>query len=195
MKSVYEQNVPVAAHIIIGQLQATDEPRQLACAKAQNMALAAVQTKWVMRLADDDWLTPRAVKLLLEEEDRADVIYSAERRGAGGIRNVNDWSQSKLVEHFKHADIMGPSGEMYRTSVLRSVGGWPTDFRNGHFHHPYVSDCLAIWEDFALRAILARFKARFRYVDYPTWSVGDDAPSRIGDGRYDWAPCNSSATG
>jgi hypothetical protein len=195
VKSVYAQNVPVTAHIIIGQLQATDEPRQLACAKAQNMALRAVETEWVMRLADDDWLTNRAVKLLLEEEDRADVIYSAERRGAGGIRNVNDWSRSRLNEHFRTADIMGPSGDMYRTTWLRQIGGWTTDFHHGHFHHPGVPYCLAIWEDFATRAVLAYTGARFRYVDYPTWSVGDDAPSRIGDGRYDWQPCPVSATG
>jgi hypothetical protein len=194
MRSVYEQETPAYAHIIVAQHQATREPRQVACARAQNMALAAVETEWALRLADDDWLGPRAIKLLLEEADRGDVIYSAERRGAGGIRNVNDWSRNKLVEHFKTSDIMGPSGDMYHTGILRSIGGWTTDFRHGHFHHPLVPYCLAIWEDFATRAVLAYTGARFRYVDYPTWSVGDDAPSRIGDGRYDWSPCPSVAT-
>jgi Glycosyl transferase family 2 len=170
-------------------------PRQVACAYAQNTALAAVTTEWVMRLADDDWLLPRAIRLLLEEAHHADVIFAPSHNGAGGIRNVNDWSQAKLVEWLKHSDVMGPSGELYRTEVLRRWGGWPTDFHHGHFHHFQVPYCLSIWEDFAIRSALAYCGARFRYVDYPTWCVGDDAPSRIGDGRYDWSPCPSLATG
>lgn len=192
---MYEQETPAFAHIIVAQHQATTEPRQLACAKAQNMALSAVQTEWVLRLADDDWLGPRAIKLLLAESRDADVVFSAERRGAGGIRNVNDWSQTKLAEYLRTSDVMGPSGDMYRTEFLRSIGGWTTNFHDGHFHHSLVPYCLAIWEDFATRATLAYVGARFHYVDYPTWSVGDDAPSRIGDGRYEWSPCPSVATG
>lgn len=179
------------SHVIVAQRQATDEPRQLACARAQNEALAAVQTEWVMRLADDDWLMPRATRLLTEAGREADVVFAPSHNGAGGIRNVNDWSYAKLTEWFKHSDVMGPSGDMYRTDFLRSIGGWTTNFHHGHFHHSLVPYCLAIWEDFATRAVLAYTGARFHYVDYPTWSVGDDAPSRIGDGRYDWVPCSS----
>ena len=115
---MYEQETPAFAHIIVAQHQATTGPRQLACAKAQNMALSAVQTEWVLRLADDDWLGPRAIKLLLAESRDADVVFSAERRGAGGIRNVNDWSQTKLAEYLRTSDVMGPSGDMYRTELL-----------------------------------------------------------------------------
>lgn len=93
--------------------RAEGRPRQVALAEAQNLALRAVETTWVMRLADDDWLTPGAIEALLEEQYEADVIYGEELYGKAGITDVNGYYPKALAEFFRHHDTGQASGDLY----------------------------------------------------------------------------------
>lgn len=180
LERTYEQVPPPAAHLVVGMQRATDEPRQVALAKAQNLALKAVETTWVMRLADDDWLPVAAMAILLEYQYEADVIYGEELYGKAGITDVNGYSPKALAEFFRHHDTGQASGDLYRTKALRAIGGWVTDFNGNHFHHPMSEYCLAVFEDAATRAVLAQAGYRFRYAPFATWVAGIDTPDRIG---------------
>lgn len=180
MSSVYNQTVPPAEHFVVGEQRATDEPRQVALAKAQNLALSAVRTTWVLRLADDDWLTPGAIEALLEEQYNGDVIYGPDRDGAAGLTDVNGYSPQALAEFMRLHDTGQSSGDLYRTKVLRSIGGWVTEWTGNHFHHPMSPNCLHVFEDAATRAVLAYAGFRFRYITAPTYVAGTGTPDRIG---------------
>jgi hypothetical protein len=169
--------------------RATEEPRQVALAKAQNQALTAVQTTWVMRLADDDYLTEQAIEALLEEQYNVDVIYGEEATGKAGITDVNGFSPQALAEFMRLSDTGQSSGDLYRTKVLRSIGGWVTDFNGNHFHHKLSPNCLHTFEDAATRAVLAHAGFRFRYIPVPTYVAGVDTPDRIGSTPAPLTPC------
>jgi hypothetical protein len=189
LESVYNQTMPPIAHIVVAQQRATDEPRPVALAKAQNKALRAVTTEWVMRLADDDWLTPLALERLMCEQYIADVIYGYDKDKVAPMINVNGYSAVALAEFFHNCDTGQASGDLYRTRTLRAIGGWTTEFNGNHFHHPMSTYCLRTYEDAATRAVLAQAGARFRYVDFPTWIAGTNTPDRIGSTPAPLVPC------
>jgi hypothetical protein len=189
MDSVYEQTLPPRAHIIVAMQRATDEPRQVALAKAQNQALTAVQTTWVMRLADDDWLTPKAIAKLLEHQYDYDLVYGPDRDKVAPMIDVNGMAPNALAEHMRLSDTGQASGDIYRTKALRSIGGWVTEWTGNHFHHPMTPNCLHTFEDAATRAVLAYCGFRFHYIDYPTWVAGTNTPDRIGSHPAPLTPC------
>lgn len=180
LSSVYHQTTPPSAHLVVAQQRAEEEPRQVALARAQNHLLSAVQTTWVIRLADDDWLTPGAVEALLDASDEADVVYGPDRDGVATVEDVSGLSPLALAEFVRHRDTNQAGGDMYRVKALRAIGGWTTEWRNGHFHHPMAPFCLHPYEDRATRAVLAVAGFRFRYIGHPTWVAGTDTPDRIG---------------
>ena len=180
LSSVYGQTVPPQAHVVVAMQRASGEPRQVALAKAQNQALRAVTTTWVMRLADDDWLTPGAIEALLEEQYSADVIYGPDLEGVAPMVDVNGYSPKALAEFMRLCDTGQASGDLYRTKVLRSIGGWTTEWTGNHFHHPMSPNCLHVFEDAATRAVLAYAGFRFRYISAPTYVAGTGTPDRIG---------------
>jgi hypothetical protein len=169
--------------------RAEDRPRQVALAEAQNLALRTVDTTWVMRLADDDWLAPGAIEALLSEQYDADIIYGEELNGLAGITDVNGFSPQALAEFMRLSDTGQSSGDLYRTKVLRSIGGWVTDFNGNHFHHKLSPNCLHTFEDAATRAVLAHAGFRFRYIPVPTYVAGVDTPDRIGSTPAPLTPC------
>jgi hypothetical protein len=189
LESVYSQSRPPVAHIVIAQQRATDEPRPVALARAQNQALRAVCTDWVMRLADDDWLTPKAIEMMMVYQYDDDVIYGPDRDEVAPMINVNGYSPVALAEFFRTCDTGQASGDLYRTRTLRAIGGWTTDFNGNHFHHSMSSYCLRTYEDAATRAVLAQAGARFRHVAYPTWVAGTTTPDRIGSTPAPLVPC------
>jgi glycosyltransferase involved in cell wall biosynthesis len=189
LESVYAQTVPVAGHIIVAQQRAVGIPRQLACARAQNLALAAVETPWVVRLEDDDQLTPGAVEALLGCAGDADVVYGPEANGVCGVEDLNGYTAPAMVEFFRHLDTGQASGDMYRTVRLQLIGGWVTNWHRDHFHHSRSRWCLHPYEDRATRAVLAQVGCRFRYCPTPTWVAGVDGPDRIGQQQFSWQAC------
>lgn len=180
LASVYHQTVPPFVHLVVAMQRASDEPRPVAVAKAQNMALKAVETTWVLRLADDDWLTPQAIESLMHATWDADVIYAPDRDGVAGMVNVNGMSPKSLAAFYVNHDTGQASGDLYHIKALRAVGGWVTEYSNGHFHHPMAPFCLHPFEDRATRAVLAHAGFRFRYIEHPTWVAGLSTPDRIG---------------
>jgi len=189
LQSVYWQTVPPAAHLVVAQQKATDGPRPVAVAQGQNQALSTVRTTWVLRLADDDWLTPQAIEKLLEAADQADVVYGPDRDGVAGMTDVNGWDAERLTGFYPEHDVGPQSGDLYRTKALRSIGGWCTEWVNGHFHHPMVPVCLLPYEDSATRCVLAYCGFRFRYISYPTWVMGQTTPDRISNVPVPLTPC------
>jgi glycosyltransferase involved in cell wall biosynthesis len=181
LDSVYWQSTPPVAHVVIAKQRATDEPRQVALARAQNQALRAVETEWVLRLADDDWLMPTAIEALLAHQYEADVIYGPDRDEVAPMIDLNGYSPSALAEFFRTGDSGQASGDLYRVRALRAVGGWTTDWTGNHFHHAMSKYCLRPYEDAATRAVLAQAGYRFRYITTPTWAAGLYTPDRIGD--------------
>lgn len=173
----------------MAQQKAVDEPRQVALARAQNLALQAVTTEWVLRLADDDQLVPESVARLIAASDCADVVYGNEAQGACGIIDLNGYSSQSVTEFFHLNDTGQASGDLYRTCILREIRGWVTDWHRNHFHH-YASEwCLHPYEDRATRSVLAQVGAHFRMTSEPTWIAGLDTPDRIGQTPLSWQAC------
>ena len=173
----------------MAQQKAVDEPRQVALARAQNLALQAVTTEWVLRLADDDALVPSAVERLIAASEATDIVYGPEANDVCGVIDLNGYSQSSVVEFFRHHDTGQASGDMYRTTVLREVRGWCTDWHRNHFHHFSSEWCLHPYEDRATRSVLAQVGAHFRMTSEPTWIAGLDTPDRIGQTPLSWQAC------
>jgi len=165
---------------VAAEAKATGPSRPVAIARAQNALLAAVETEWVLRLADDDQLTYNAVELLLAASDGADVVYGPDRDGKAGITDVSGMGRSALVRFMFDGDTGEASGTLIRTEKLRSIGGFVTEWYGGHFHHAAVGSCLHYYEDRATRQVLALMGARFKMAAGPTWVVGLDGPDRVG---------------
>jgi len=182
LSSIYAQSAPPMAHIIVAQQQAVGIPRQVAVSLAQNQALSDVRTTWVLRCADDDWLTPLAIEKLLAAADDADIVYGPDRDEVAPMVDVNGYNPQSLAHFFTEHDTGQASGDLYRTKALRAIGGWPTEWTGNHFHHPMTPHCLHVFEDAAARAVLAHCGFRFKYIGYPTWVAGLSTPDRIGAG-------------
>ena len=180
LESVYRQTVPVRRHLIAAEAKATDQPRPVAIAQAQNALLAGVDTEWVLRLADDDELTENAVELLLAASEGADVVYGPDRDGQAGVTDVSGMGYGALCRFMEGADTGEASGTLMRTEFLRKIGGFVTNWRNGHFHHPWIDVCLHYFEDRATRQVLAMSGATFRMAAGPVWVAGLDGPDRVG---------------
>ena len=106
-------------------------------AGAQNFALPQVQTQWVMAIDADTILAPDAIEKLAAAFTDADVVAAS---GMVLPRNVHTiWERGRYVEYlfafnfykqvqdyYEKPLISSGCFSMYRTSALKSCGGWPS---------------------------------------------------------------------
>jgi hypothetical protein len=179
LTSVYDQLEPVAKHLVCAMLPGS--PATVECARAQNDLLPAVGTPWVMRLADDDQLLPHHTRTVLPYLHNnlfaPDVVYTYEASGNRPRFDCTGWPQDTLIEALEEANFFDASGAVIRTDKLLSVGGWPTEWEDGHF-----AGTKAYYEDWACWLALARAGARFVCVPEPTWVYDDGPHPRISTG-------------
>jgi len=181
LRSVYDQSRPVVEHIVVAQRKTTTEPAQVACARAQNTALAAVTTPWVVRLADDDELLPNAVLNLMVWAEDHDVVYGYEVAGNRQFLDYTTMDRAWLLAELGQRNGLDGSGTLVRTEALEDVGGWPTRWEDGAFQGNAFEGRLAPYEDWALWLMLARHGYRFKAVYAPTWRMGVGDHGRISD--------------
>ena len=113
--------------------------KNLGQSKAQNIALALVNTPYMLQLDSDDWLLPHALETLLNEfKKQPDDVAVV----SGNIQIVNE--ETEYLKHNDNQSItfirrgrffkdrydfllsnMSLWPRCYRTSALRKVGGWP----------------------------------------------------------------------
>ncbi|GBF72150.1 hypothetical protein PA598K_00387 [Paenibacillus sp. 598K] len=126
---------------------------------ALNTALSVVAAPWVLELDADDWLDPGALTSLLRHAKAASeetaLIYGAyeewRETRSGGLRYAGRRS------HAPHRRQLLGTGypvapRLYRTALVREVGGWPVDDPHGG----------RLYEDFRMLLLLGR---RYRLLD------------------------------
>ena len=174
LESVYAQTVEVEAHLVLAQSCTEGTPSPVHCAQMQNALLRSVTSEWTMRLADDDLLLPEHIATLqpwFAKIYRADVIYSWDQSANRPRWNANNLSHDRLLAAFEKTSWIDGSAVAIRTSLLRSIGGWPAKYVgtppfHGHFQgFPAAVTC----EDHACFLALARAGAHFVCVPEETW--------------------------
>ena len=171
--SVFAQTHEVEGHVIYAQscTEGLWPPHHVAL--QQNVALAAVETTWTMRLADDDKLLPNHIETLEPYFDSADVIYSYDATDNLPRFDCTSMPQADLIDKLSTYNWIDGSAVAIRTEALRDVGGWPTDWdgnhhrRGGKFHSTGLPA-----EDWSCFFSLAKLGARFRCVPALTWEYG-----------------------
>ncbi len=165
--SVNAQTVPVAAHLVRCQRPSGAAAAHLG--SQFNALLRAVDTEWVAVLADDDLWLPHFVATVEPYADAADVLYAWDTDAMQPRLDCTDWSQERLVSHLNLANFIAANA-VIRASVLRDVGGWPTEWTGGSWRdggHFIGSPAFA--EDWELWRRLAAVGARFRCVPVVAW--------------------------
>jgi len=173
IESVQSQTSPVETHLIRVQ-----QPPQGALSSAHlaaqlNALLAAVDTQWVAPLGDDDIYLPNHVEKIQPHLNQdADVVYSWPKHEHENFRiDVSDWPPAHVALLLQERNFIRTTITM-RTELVRRVGGWPGEYRDGVFTETGVP-----YEDWDLLIRLARAGARFRCVPFETWVY------RVGDWR------------
>lgn len=177
--SVYAQTTEVEAHLVLAQSCTEGLPSPVHCAQMQNKLLAAVDTEWTMRLADDDLLLPHHVETLLPYLELADVVYSWDESGNRPRWNANVLSQQALVAAFAETSWIDGSAVAIRTSWLRKIGGWPSQYEGTPPFHGHFKGMKATCEDWAAFYLLAEAGARFLCLPEETWVYRAGAWPRI----------------
>jgi hypothetical protein len=193
MESVQVQISPFDAHLIRVQQPPKDVLSLVHISSQLNALLSAVDTEWVAPLCDDDVYLPDHVeKIQPYLKPDADVVYS-------WARDEYDENRVDLSEvpPDKVAFLLGQrnfirSTITIRTEVLRRIGGWAHEYREGKF-----GGTGAEFEDWDLLIRLARAGARFRCAPFETWIYrsgnwrrtltwkGEDTPGfRVVSARY-----------
>ena len=126
MRSVYGQSVPVARQVISAHLPTSTEPAMVHYSKAKNRMLPGVKTAWVAVLNDDDFWLPNHVAQILPYLKDADVIYTFESGNTRPRVNINQWTREQVIRQITFGNIIDGNSAI-RTSLLRKVGGFPTD--------------------------------------------------------------------
>jgi hypothetical protein len=186
--SVYRQYQPVEAHLIMAQPPQHGIVSTVHCAMQQNLLLKAVETPWVMRLADDDQLLPNHVDTimpLLLCEDAPDVVYTYDANMLRPRVDCSDLSQEELITTLRRMNWIDGSAVVMRTEMLLKIGGWPTEWegppptKGGHFKGlPEQIN----FEDWAAFYLMAKEGARFMCIRQFTWLYGAGAWPRISMG-------------
>ena len=181
LKSVYAQTLEVECHLVMAQSCSEGLQPTLHVGLQQNLLLRAVETEWVMRLADDDQLLPIHVGTLMAEAVDADVIYSYDASKNRPWLDCNEWGQEKIALEIEDYNWIDGSAVLIRTELLKQVGGYPTDwvgnnedYREGHFEG-MKANC----DDWGAWVRLARIGARFKCIPEPTWRYGSGEWTRI----------------
>src|SRR5208283_202899 len=155
-------------------------------AAQQNHILAAVQSEFAMRLADDDQLLPHHIATVLPHLDAADVIYTYDANHDRPRVNSNGIGQDELIAKFAHENWIDASAAVVRTNLLRQVGGWPTNWEGpvGFFAGGHYAGTNINCEDWAAWYHLACIGARFLCIPEDTWryGVGDWGRSSTNNG-------------
>jgi hypothetical protein len=173
MESVQTQTSPVEAHLIRVQQPPLGALSPAHAATQLNALLAAVDTEWVAPLGDDDIYLPYHVEKIQPHLGQdVDVVYSWAKYEYEHFRvDVSDWTPSQVARRLEQRNFIR-STITIRTELLRRVGGWSSERRDGVFRETGVQ-----WEDWDLLIRLARAGGRFRCVPLETWEY------RIGDWR------------
>jgi hypothetical protein len=171
--SVQTQTSPVEAHLIRVQQPPRNVLSPTHSAAQLNALLAAVDTEWVAPLGDDDIYFPHHVaKIRPHLEHDVDVVYSWAKDEYDYFRiDVSDWTPAQVARRLEDGNFIR-STITIRTELLRQIGGWAGEFRDGVFTETGVP-----YEDWDLLIRLARAGGRFRCVPFETWHY------RIGDWR------------
>jgi hypothetical protein len=171
--SVQAQTSPVEAHLIRVQQPPRDVLSPTHSAAQLNALLAAVDSEWVAPLGDDDIYFPHHVaKIEPHLGPDADVVYSWAKDEYDYFRiDVSDWTPAQVARRLEEGNFIR-STITIRTELLRRIGGWTGDYRDGVFTETGVP-----YEDWDLLIRLARAGGRFRCVPFETWHY------RIGDWR------------
>jgi hypothetical protein len=181
LDSVDAQTEPVTTHLVCAEPPVPGMPATVHCALMQNSLLPAVRTEWTMRLADDDRLLPHHVATVLpwlhNRLFAPDVVYTWDAGGDRPRIDCTGWDRDDLVEALEEANFFDASGACVRTEALLEVGGWPTEWEDGHF-----VGTRAIFEDWACWLALARAGRRFVCVPEPTWIYDAGDHPRISTG-------------
>ncbi len=193
IESVQIQTSPVEAHLIRVQEPPLGVLSSAHLAVQLNALLAAVDTEWVAPLGDDDIYLPHHVeKIRPYLEQDVDVVYSWAKDEYEPFRvDVSGWPPSQVARTLEECNFIRSTITM-RTELLRRVGGWTSEHRDGVFTETGVP-----YEDWDLLIRLARAGARFRCVPFETWVYrlgnwrriltleDDEAPDfRVLDARY-----------
>ena len=173
--SVFAQTREAEGHIIFAQSCTEGLWPPHHCALQQNVALAAVETEFCMRLADDDKLLPHHIETLEPFFDSYDVIYSYDVGDNRPRVDCTNWPQDELTAKMFEANWIDGSAVAIRTEALKEIGGWPTDWSGEHHMHggKFISTGLPA-EDWSAFFSLASIGAKFRCVPELTWRYGVD---------------------
>ena len=165
IESVQIQTSPVEAHLIRVQRPPLGVLSSAHLAVQLNALLAAVDTEWVAPLCDDDIYLPHHVeKIRPYLEQDADVVYSWAKDEYEPFRvDASGWPPSQVARSLEEVNFIRSTVTM-RTELLRHIGGWRSERRDGVFSETGVP-----YEDWDLLIRLARAGARFRCVPFETW--------------------------
>lgn len=173
IESVQLQIPPVEAHLIRVQQPPPGALSSVHLAEQHNALLTAVDTEWVATLNDDDIYFPdhtEKIRPYLEQD--ADVVYSWAKNEHDYLRiDVSDWTSSQVAHRLEQGNFIREA-VTFRTELLRRVGGWADEYRDGVFTETGLP-----YEDWDLLIRLARAGARFRCVPFETWEY------RVGNWR------------
>lgn len=111
-------------------------PRNIGQSKALNKGLALVQTRYTVQLDSDDWFAPETLAVLVAAADTLSekialvsgnltlVVENAD----GNIIKEEVWRNRSFKDRYDF--LLANCSQwprFYRTSALKSIGGWPTD--------------------------------------------------------------------
>lgn len=131
------------AFLRTGRIRLVRNPVNLGQSKAQNAGLALVDTPYVVQLDADDWFLPPALAVLVREARQQPENVAVV---SGNIRiSVQDGRGTEVRSYVRRGRVFRDRYEFlvaatsiwprfYRTSALRSIGGWPTDDPHGGRH-------------------------------------------------------------
>lgn len=127
IKSVnYQTFRPAITHIILHETPENMEPVEHLCWQ-MNQGIKRVETPWVMRLADDDWLEADHIekmwKVIQEEPDHT-LYYSYDIEGHIPRFDSSLYGPKELLDLLWKQNWVDGSATIINTSALKDVGGF-----------------------------------------------------------------------
>jgi glycosyltransferase involved in cell wall biosynthesis len=112
-------------------------PKNLGQSKSQNRGLSIIETPFILKLDADDWLFPNTIEKMRKEIDKVsdkialicgnktDVYEDRDGNRLLVVPRIGGRSYKDPYEFLLSNHV--PFPRFYRTSALKSLGGWPTD--------------------------------------------------------------------
>lgn len=170
IESINFQTVkPAVTYILLHETPENMLPVEHLCWQ-MNKGLRMVETPWLMRLADDDWLEPdhleKMWKVIQEEPDHT-LYYSYDKDGSVPRFDSSLYGPQELLELLFKKNWIDGTATIINTEALRSVGGFQ------YINKPF--------EDWDTWFAMARMKD-FSTICLPeeTWHAGRGNYPRIG---------------